>query len=358
MAGSSWSTTRRTCRPSPLTTQNALYVWPTDGFVVASIGPDGLAGMAATLSGEPGLRGSAFYDLLAGAYADGVEWLVAADLRTLIDRAELDDTGLGFEDAKYLMVRWSESGDHPSGRAVLAFDGPRHGVASWLAAPAPMGSLEFVTADAAAAAAFVVRDPAELVDEMMAIMLRRDPDALEKLEQAEQEQGFDLREDLAAPLGGEFAFALDGPLAPKPSFKVVVEVYDPARLQTTLEWAVEHLNAELAEHQESSGSFALTSEEIGGRTDLVAGQLHRGGRGDRRLLHLRRLLPGGGAEPGAARHGDPRAPDRRQPARLGEVPRAAAGRRLHQLLGRPLPGPGIAPGAAGRHDRQGPGLRP
>ena len=245
---------------------SALYVWPTDGFVVASIGPDGLPGLAATLAGEPGLRGSGFYDLLAGAYADGVEWLMAADLRTLIGRADLGDDGLGFEDAKYLMVRWSESGDHPSGRAVLAFDGPRHGVASWLAAPAPMGSLEFVTADAAAAAAFVVRDPAELVDEMMAMLLRRDPDALDKLKQAEQEQGFDLREDLAAPLGGELAFALDGPLAPKPSFKMVVEVYDPARLQTTLEWAVEHLNAELADKGTVTGRFALQSEELGGRT--------------------------------------------------------------------------------------------
>jgi len=253
----------------PADSEDALYVWPTDGFVVASIGPKGLPGMAATLSGAPGLRGSGFYDLLAGAYADGVEWLVAADLRSLLDRADLGDDGFGFEDAKYLMVRWSESGDRPSGRAVLAFDGPRHGVASWLAAPAPMGSLELVTADAAAAAAFVVRDPAELVDEMMAMLLRRDPDALEKLRQAEQEQGFDLREDLAAPLGGEFAFALDGPLAPKPSFKVVAEVYDPARLQSTLEWAVDHVNAALAEHQDSTGPagrFALSSEEIGGRT--------------------------------------------------------------------------------------------
>lgn len=246
--------------------QNALYVWPTDGYVVASIGSKGLPAMAATLSGTPGLRGSSFYDLLAGAYAEGVEWLVAADLGTLIDRAALGENGLGFEDAKYLMVRWSESGDHPSGRAVLAFDGPRHGVASWLAAPAPMGSLEFVTADAAAAAAFVVRDPAELVDEMMAILLRRAPEALDELHKAEQEQGFDLREDLAAPLGGEFAFALDGPLAPKPSFKVVAEVYDPARLQSTLEWAVDRLNTALAEHETVSGQFALSSEVIGGRT--------------------------------------------------------------------------------------------
>jgi hypothetical protein len=128
-----------------------------------------------------------------------------------------------------------------------------------------MGSLEYVTGDAAAAAAFVVRDPAEMVDELMAMLLDRDPEALAELERLEQEEGLDLREDLAAPLGGEIAVALDGPLAPKPSFKVVVEVYDPARLQQTLEWAVTRLDQELRDAGKPGG-FTLTSEEAGGRT--------------------------------------------------------------------------------------------
>ena len=40
--------------------------------------------------------------------------------------------------------------------------------------------------------------------------------------------------DLAASLGGEFALALDGPLMPVPSWKLVSEVYDPGRFQATL----------------------------------------------------------------------------------------------------------------------------
>jgi len=247
------------------TQDDALYVWPTGGYVVASIGPDGLAPMAAALAGTATFAGSELHALLANAYADGVAWVFAMDLASMIDKADIGDEGFGFEDARHLLVQWSESGDRPNGRAVLAFDGPRHGIVSWLAEPAPMGSLEFVTADAAAAAAFVVREPLELVDELMAMLLRRDPDALAELERIETEQGFDLRQDLAAPLGGELAFALDGPLAPKPSFKVVVEVYDPARLQQTLEWAVDRLNQERSEEGGADG-FALTSQEIGGRT--------------------------------------------------------------------------------------------
>lgn len=247
---------------------DALYLWPTDGYVVASIGPEGLGRMADSLGGGASFAGSDLHTLLRDAYADGVEWLMAVDLSTVIDAEEvegLENGAFGFEDAEHLLVRWSESGAHPEGRAVLAFDGPRRGVASWLAEPAPMGSLELITADASAAAAVLVPDPLDLVDEMMAMLLRHDPDALAELERIEREQGFDLRQDLAAPLGGEFAFALDGPLAPTPSFKLVVEVYDPARLQQTLEWAIDRLNVERAADGET-GEFALTASESGGRT--------------------------------------------------------------------------------------------
>ena len=37
---------------------------------------------------------------------------------------------------------------------------------------------------------------------------------------------------LAATMGGDVAIALDGPVLPVPSFKVAIEVYDPARFQT------------------------------------------------------------------------------------------------------------------------------
>lgn len=245
-----------------------LYVWLTDGLAVASPGAEGLRGVAAAMAGSGGIAGTPFYAQIAGAYADGVEWLFAADLESLMARIADDEEGsdlFGLEGARYLLVQWSESGERPRGNAVLAFDGPRRGVASWLAAPAPMGSLEFVTADAAAAAAFIVREPAEMVDELLAMLVARDPDALAELERVQREQGFDLRADLAAPLGGEMAVALDGPLAPVPSYKVVVEVYDPAAFQATLEWAIARIDAELRARGEAGG-FAIIEESMGGAT--------------------------------------------------------------------------------------------
>lgn len=251
---------------------DGIYLWPTAEYVVLATAPEGIAAMARSLEDTgASFQGSALHQALTDTYLDGVEWLLAVDLQGLLQSSEEPPRDLlGFEGARHLVAHWSDSGDRPGARAVLSFDGPRRGVASWLAAPAPMGSLEYVSGDAAAATAFVVRDPEEMVDELLAMLLDRDPEALAELERIQREEGFDLRADLAAPLGGEIAVALDGPLAPKPSFKAVVEVYDPVRLQQTLEWAVARL-AQEARIREDAGStddgeFALTSEDVGGRT--------------------------------------------------------------------------------------------
>jgi hypothetical protein len=245
-----------------------LLLWIADGYAVAATGARGIAAMAGALAGGSDFPGSELHQALTETYLEGVEWLLAVDLASVMDAGAEDGEArdlLGFEDARHLIARWSESGEHASARASLTFDGPRRGVASWLAAPAPMGSLEYVTGDAAAAAAFVVREPAQMVDELLGVLLARDPEALAELDRLQEEEGFDLRQDLAAPLGGELAVALDGPLAPRPSFKVVIEVYDPVRLQQTLEWAVSRLDQELRAAGHERG-VALTSEQAGGRT--------------------------------------------------------------------------------------------
>ena len=66
----------------------------------------------------------------------------------------------------------------------------------------------------------------------------RTQQAVAQLQVIQQIIGIDLREDLAATIGGEATFALDGPMLPVPSWKLIVEVYDPATLIHTMERAV------------------------------------------------------------------------------------------------------------------------
>jgi hypothetical protein len=123
-----------------------------------------------------------------------------------------------------------------------------------------MGSLSFFSPDANLAAAFVVKSPVTILDELLAV----NPDFSRELAEAQAKHGFDLRNDLAAPLGGEIALGLDGPVLPEPSWKLVAEVYDPARLQQTFAKAVARLNDELT--AEGKAGIQLVAEPSGGRT--------------------------------------------------------------------------------------------
>jgi len=74
----------------------------------------------------------------------------------------------------------------------------------------------------------------------------------------------DLRTDLAASLGGEFALALDGPLMPVPSWKLVAEVYDPPRLQSVFTRLVAYANRQAA--KPGGHTIHMAQETVDGRT--------------------------------------------------------------------------------------------
>jgi hypothetical protein len=78
------------------------------------------------------------------------------------------------------------------------------------------------------------------------------------------EHGLDVRKDLAAPLGGEFAFTIDGPVLPTPSWKMIFEVYDQAKLQQTFEHIVDEVNREAA--KQGRGGLQWERADSGGYT--------------------------------------------------------------------------------------------
>ena len=84
-----------------------------------------------------------------------------------------------------------------------------------------------------------------------------------------------MRNDFAAPLGGEYAFAIDGPILPTPSWKLIFQVNDPAHLQQTFEQVVTEINKQTAmqgqkglewDRSDSGGHtfYTLRSKDFGG----------------------------------------------------------------------------------------------
>jgi hypothetical protein len=220
-----------------------------------------------------GLDRTPFGQRILEAYPGGVGLLFAADLErmTAVVAAHDRDPGQrqvlhrsGLDGLRYLVLERKVVADESQTQAVLAFGGARRGIASWLAAPAPMGALDFVSPNAQGAAAFVFKGPALVFDDFVGLISTNDSRARDQLAQLESRLDLSLREDFAATLGGEFAVALDGPLLPTPAFKLVVEVYDPARLQSTLELLVTRTNDEAA----SAGrpGLRLEAEQVGEAT--------------------------------------------------------------------------------------------
>ena len=217
------------------------------GFV--AFGPDRAAvdALAAAFdSPAGGFAATPFYARIAQVYREGAGLLVCADLSRI-------ESGVHVSGVRYFVGEEKEVNHQMETRAALTFDPAHTGISAWLADPAPMGSLDYVSPDAVTLGAFVVRDPAVAADLVAGVV-------------SSKEIGLatagDLRADLAHSLGGEFALSLDGPLFPVPAWKLVVEVYDPARLQSIFKRLVDTANGQAdADH-----TIRMEQETVDGRT--------------------------------------------------------------------------------------------
>jgi FecR protein/Putative zinc-finger len=250
--------------------KDEFFIWITGDLVAVSPRQDSLKSLAArTRQGANPFASTPFYAQIANLYREGAGLVIAADLDRIVMqslRKEKDAAAaqqLGVTDLRYFIVEIKEKDGRPYNRAVVSFRENQRGVTSWLAQPGPMGALEFISPDASLVAAFVVKEPTALVDDLFETMKKADAKAWEELQRFQTEQGIDLRNDFAIPLAGEYAFAIDGPVLPTPSWKAIFQVDDQQHLQQTLEGAVGKINVEMARHGKKG--FAWGRNESGGR---------------------------------------------------------------------------------------------
>ncbi|HUE04553.1 MAG TPA: FecR domain-containing protein [Bryobacteraceae bacterium] len=204
---------------------------------------------------------SEFGSQIASAYSSGVGLLFAADVQVMA----ISNSGHAahMPNIQYFMVQQTANAGAPETRASLIFNGERTGVASWLAAPASLGALDFISPQATLVWAAAVKQPTAIIDEIMT-MQQSNPAFAQHLAEVQTLLGVDLRNDLAAALGGEVAMAQDGPLLPLPSWKIAVEVYNPTLLQSTIQKLVDAANAQVT--TQGSPSVQLQQSTANGRT--------------------------------------------------------------------------------------------
>lgn len=244
--------------------RDGLYLLQQEDLLIASPSPAALAAfasrdLAATIA--PSLLRSA----LTSRYARGVNWIGGADLSVLLNkvRQQANSESLqnsGVLDASHLIIE-SRGNEF---EATLAFAGPRHHMAAWLAEPAAMGAVDFISPNAYFAATAVFKDPASMLADLDTIAAGQAESATKFLDEFQRAAGVDLRQDLLAALGGEVAFAVDGPVVPVPAWKLVLETYDSERLQRAIEALVKSANQEL-ESRGQTLRMSISSQTVGGR---------------------------------------------------------------------------------------------
>lgn len=251
--------------------RGGLYMLVRPDFVAASPDLSALRAFNTALNqGGAGLASTLFGQRLTAEYQNGIGLLFGANLAAITAYhreahypnakrgGNFEKTGLA--DVQYLIAERKETSGEPLNRAELSFNGPRHGLASWLGAPAPIGGLDFVSKDAGAAAAFIAKSPSQMLDDILSIA---GASGQANLAKGESELKIQFHQDLADTLGGELTFALDGPILPTPSWKMIVEVYNPGRLQATIQQLVNDANDHAKDPQRK---IVLDQETVNGLT--------------------------------------------------------------------------------------------
>jgi type II secretory pathway pseudopilin PulG len=199
-----------------------------------------------------------FGQRVAQAYQGGVAVVGAADLQRLLSLIPFDKPQnreaferSGFADMKYAVWQQNIVAGQAVTQAELSFLGPRHGVTAWLAAPSPLGSLDFVSPEAMLAGTVVLISPARIFEDIKELTGIVNPNALATLPQVEQMLNLNLKEDLFAQLGGEITGELDSFTLKRQVWRAILRVNDPDRMQRTLTTllAVGHYEVKPSDHE-------------------------------------------------------------------------------------------------------------
>jgi hypothetical protein len=218
----------------------ALTILVTPDLVVAAPDIDALRAFNSQLKGSGAkFTASDFGQKLQHAYQDRVSVIAGIDLHTLVAHAPVppaqgqifDKTG--FADVKYLIWQHKDVPGAPASQAELSFNGPRKGIAAWLAAPRRLGSLDFVSPKAVFASTIVLNNPSRMIDDLRNLATASNPNAFAMADQMQLFLGVDLKKDILSYLGGELTFEIDQ-AQPDLVWKSVVQVNNWPNLQQSL----------------------------------------------------------------------------------------------------------------------------
>ena len=211
---------------------------------------------------NPQFASTPFGQRLTQAYQRGASILVAADLQNLMRQFPTAAPGqqellarTGFGDMKYLVWEHKSVTGQAASQTELSFTGPRHGIASWLAAPAPMNSLTFVSPGTVAAGTLLLKNFAQIFDDIKELSTYSNPNAWTSFDQMQHAMNINLRQDLLSHLDGEVTLDLEKFTLPQPVWKVILRVDNPQALQRSFDKLMQAAPIGVEQSEEAGVAF-------------------------------------------------------------------------------------------------------
>jgi hypothetical protein len=213
--------------------------------------------------------GSPFAAAIGDRYKRGAGWLIGVDATPVIEMSAGDDAPpvefASMTGVKYLFLEQRAPAGAEENEVTVTFQDARKGMASWLADSGSGGAAEYVPSDVLLAGYVSMREPGQLFQEFSALMAQQQPSFQSDLTKVEDKLGTGFIGSLAAAMGTEAAFALQGFSASGPTWMMAGLANDPGVIDSSLAKLVETFNAELPPDQQDK-RVTLTQESVNGRT--------------------------------------------------------------------------------------------
>ncbi len=208
-----------------------------------------------------------FAAAIAARYRRGAGWLAGLNMDPALSAvAGGEQAGvLGVQQMKYLFLEQRDVEGVEENEVTLTFNGPRMGLASWLAGTGSGGAAEYLPSKAIFAVYAATREPRQLFDELTTQLARLSPSGNGAFAEAEAKLGSGFAADLAAAFGTESAFAVEGFSVSGPVWILATLVNNPSTIDSSVRRLVDVFNADLAP-EDQARRISISQETVDGRT--------------------------------------------------------------------------------------------
>lgn len=218
------------------------------------------------LNANPGQGATPFTNEILAHYQRGTGWLLGMDINSIIELTGASRNGsVNLHQLKYLFIEQRNSQGVAENELALTFNGPRMGLASFLANSGSNGAAEYISSDVIAAASFSTREPRQIFDELATLFMRMNPAVSGNISKTESALGINLANDFASSFGTEAAIGIERISTSGPVWVMTALVHNPSVLDGAIHRLIQGINIQSAAAGRKE-QLAFSQTEANGRT--------------------------------------------------------------------------------------------